>query len=819
MPICSVRRMYLLGSSALLALVALSGAASAQVKLPEVQVTSSRAKPKPHPATVARPAAAAAVVAPLTPAEQLAAKSNAFDQSRSNLFTTIGTTSSTQTHATIDALPLGTNQTVERALLQAPGVSQDSATSGLLHIRNDHANVQYRVNGVMLPDGVSGFGSFLSTSWIGTIALVTGALPAEFGMRTVGLVDITTRADVFNNSGSVGFYGGSRGTITPTLEYGGTFGGNCPATSSSAVTKAPPSWSSKDCFPGVQYYFTGRYLQTTEGIENATPSLNAIHDFSHQANGFGYMSTFIDPATRLSLITGTSYSTFQIPNNPGQPVGMNGNPPVTSAFGVTNFNSALLNENQREFTQFGVLALQRSTPGFDGQISYFTRYSNLHFVPDPIGDLLFNGIASDISRQSYTNGIQGDASYVVNAAHTLRAGFTVSAEKAWVDNTSLVEACGPACDGTDNVEPPFSITDDVAKLGWLAGVYVQDEWKITSQLTMNAGLRFDQMWQFTDANQLSPRLSFTYKPFENTTFHAGYARYFTPPVLVEAAPANIHLFDNTTGAPNAGQASDPVQPERSHYFDAGVVQKLPFGCSGPTPHDCSNLEVGLDAYYKIATDLIDNGQFGQALVLSAFNYQKAVNQGIELSLKYTNGNFQAYGNLAVAQQKATNVVSNQYLFDNNPANTLADLGGQTEFQYIASHWIYTDHNQFVTASAGAIYQFCGRPATAAEAFGASGMWATFNSWCGTRLSADMIFGSGLRDGDANIGTVAPYAQVNVGVAREFLLPGAAKPTTVRFDVVNLFDSIYQIRDGSGIGVFAAQYGPRRGYFGGVSQKF
>jgi outer membrane receptor protein involved in Fe transport len=816
MSVRSVRRTYLLGSSALLALIGFSNAAIAQAKLPEVEVTSTRAKPKPRPATVARPAAPA-TVAPLTPAEQLTAKSNAFDQGRSNLYTTIGTTSSTQTHATIDALPQGTNQSIEKVLLQAPGVSQDSVASGFLHVRNDHANVQYRINGVMLPDGIGGFGSVLSTSWVGSIALVTGALPAEFGLRTVGLVDITTRADVFNNSGSVSLYGGSRGTITPSFEYGGTFGGNCPATSSSTVTKAPPAWSSKDCFPGVQYYFTGRYLQTTEGIENPTPSLNATHDFSHQANGFAYMSTFVDPATRLSLIAGTSYNTFQIPNNPGQPVGMNGNPPVTSAFGITNFDSSLLNENQREFNQYGVLALQRSAPGFDGQISYFTRYSNLHFIPDPIGDLLFNGIASDVSRQSYTNGVQGDASYVVNAAHTLRAGFTVSAEKVWVDNTSLVEACGPACDGTDNVDPPISITDDVAKLAWLAGVYVQDEWKITSQLTMNAGLRFDQMWQFTDANQLSPRLSFTYKPFDNTTFHAGYARYFTPPVLVEAAQANIALFNNTTGAPNAGQANDPVLPERSHYFDAGVVQKIPLGCYGTSSSDCANLEVGLDAYYKIAKDLIDNGQFGQALVLSAFNYQKGINEGIELSAKYTNGPFQAYANLAVAQQKATNVVSNQYLFDN--ATPLADLGGLTEFQYIATHWIYTDHNQFVTASAGAIYQFCGRPATAAEMFGAGGMWPTFNSWCGTRLSADMIFGSGLRQGDANTDSLPPYAQVNVGVAREFLLPGDTKPTTVRFDVVNLFDTIYQIRSGSGIGVFAPQYGPRRGYFAGLSKKF
>jgi outer membrane receptor protein involved in Fe transport len=811
MPVRSDRHAYLLGSSALLALIGFSDAALAQAKLPEIAVTSSREKPKPRPA--ARPATSAPVVAPLTPAEQAMAKSNAFDQSRSNLYTTIGTTSSTQTHATIDALPQGTNASVEKVLLQAPGVSQDSAASGLLHVRNDHANVQFRINGVMLPDGVTGFGSILDTGLIGTIALVTGALPAEFGLRTVGLVDITTRADVFNNSGSISLYGGSRGTITPSIEYGGTFGGNCPTTPSSTVTKAPPSSSTANCFPGVQYFFTGRYLQTTEGIENPLPTLNAIHDFSSQEKGFAYMSTFVDPYTRLSLIAGTAVNNFQIPNVLNAPLNAAVTPPV---FGVSTFNSAQLNENQFEQTEYGVLALQRSVNGFDGQLSYFTRYNQLHFMPDPAGDLLLNGIASDISRQSYTNGIQGDGSYLINAAHTLRAGFTVSAEQAWVDNSSIVQPC-MACNGTEPAAPE-TITDDVAKLAWLAGIYAQDEWKITNQLTMNAGLRFDQMWQFTDANQLSPRLSFTYKPFDNTTFHAGYARYFTPPVLVEAAPANIAAFNGTTGAPPAGQGNSPVLPERSHYFDAGVVQKIPFGCYGPASHDCSNLEIGLDAYYKIAKDLIDNGTFGQALVLSAFNYQKGINEGVELSLKYTNGNFQGYGNLAVAQQRATNVVSNQYLFDNT--TQLADLGGLTEFQYIATHWIYTDHNQFVTASAGASYTFCGRPATAAEMFGSAGaMWSTFNSWCGTRLSADMIYGSGLRQGDANISSVAPYSQFNVGLAREFQLPGDTKPITVRFDVVNLFDTIYQIRSGTGIGVFAPQFGPRRGYYAGITKKF
>jgi outer membrane receptor protein involved in Fe transport len=798
MSVRSVRRASLLGSSALLVLISFSDAAIAQAQLPEVQVTANRAKPKPRPATVARPSAPAP--APLTPAEQVAAKSNAFDQSRSNLYTTIGTTSSAQSHATIDALPQGTNQTVEKVLLQAPGVSQDTAVNGGLHVRNDHANVQFRINGVMLPDGVTGFSTILDTGMIGTIALVTGALPAEFGLRTVGLVDITTRADVFNNSGSISLYGGSRGTITPSLEYGGTFGGNCPATPSSTVTKAPPSWANKDCFPGVQYFFTGRYLQTTEGIENPLPTLNAIHDFSQQERGFAYMSTFVDPATRLSLIAGTSNNTFQIPNVNGAPLF----PSIAiPTFGVSTFDSTKLNENQREFTQYGVLALQRSTPGFDGQISYFTRYNNLHFVPDAIGDLLINGIASDISRQSYSNGIQADGSYVINPAHTLRAGFTVSAEKAWVDNTSIVEPC-MVCDGTDT-GPPMSITDDVTKLTWLAGVYAQDEWKITDKLTMNAGLRFDQMWQFVDANQLSPRLSFTYKPFQDTTLHAGYARYFTPPVLVEAAPFNNNLFNNTTGA-TPGPA-DPVLPERSHYFDAGATQKVRLGCYGASPRDCSVLELGIDAYYKMAKDLIDNGTFGQALVLSAFNYAKGVAEGIELSAKYTSGDFQIYGNIAVGQERAIDPVSNQYLIDNTVP--LADLGGLTRFQYLSTHWIYTDHTQIVTGSAGAVYQFCGRASTPGE------MW--WDSLCGTKVSADMIYGSGLRTGDANIGTEPPYAQFNTGIAHEFAMPDG-KPLTVRFDIVNLFDTIYQLRSGTGIGVFAPQYGPRRGYFVGISKK-
>ena len=474
---------------------------------------------------------------------------------------------------------------------------------------------------------------------------------------------------------------------------------------------------------------------------------------------------------------------------------------------MTNFNSAALNENQVEKTQFSVLSVQKSVDGFDGQLSYFTRYNELRFTPDPIGDLLINGIASDVGRISYTNGIAGDGSYKLNESHTLRAGFSVSGEQASVSNTSLVERCTNATAPITWNRPSASPTTS-PNLGWLAGVYVQDEWKVTNQFTINAGLRFDQMEQFVSANQFSPRLSFTYKPFENTTFHAGYARYFTPPVLVEAAPVNTALFNNTTGAV-PGQ-SDPVLPERSHYFDAGVDQKFKFGC-GSDRKSCSTLELGVDAYYKIATDLIDNGQFrpspgAERLQLRPRLQRRHRIQG-KVHQRQLPGLWQRRRCPATSERPGIEPVS---VRQHHAACDLRRLDRAA----VPSDSLRLYRSQPVRHRFGRrALSFCGRPATAAEAFGDDGL-----SWCGVKLSADMIYGSGLRDGDANIGSVPSYTQVNIGIKREFLLPNDPKPMTIRFDVVNLFDTIYEIRDGSGIGVFAPQFGPRRGFFLGISKK-
>ncbi len=768
------RKAFLSASSCAL-LVAMNAAASAQdgnsaqtpaapaqqsdqgTVLPETRVVAPAERPRRRTppvrvATSRRPAAraVASTSAPApTPAEvqvqAVASQNQTFDAARQGIVAPVGATSTVMSRQNIQALPQGDNAPLDKALLQLPGVTQDSAASGDLHVRNEHANVQYRINGIMLPDGVGAFGQILDTGIVGSLALLTGALPAQFGLRTAGVIDIQTRNDAFNNSGSIGVYGGSHGTITTTGEYGGTIG-------------------------NTQYFVSGRFMQNNLGIENPTPARDAIHDRTSQEKGFLYLSTLIDPTSRLTFMSGVSNSTFQIPNNPGQT-------PAFNAFGVTNFDSTFLNEHQNEFNQFNVFAYQKSADDVDYQISYFNRYSQLHFMPDPIGDLVFNGVSSDVYRQSFINGIQEDTAWRAGYAHTVRFGFTASAERSLVNNISTafpIDATGAqAFDTAGNPLAPATIFDSSSKLGYLFGAYVQDEWRINNQLTLNAGLRFDQMWQYVEANQLSPRISLTWEPYDGTTFHAGYARNFTPPSQVIAAPTNLALVQGTTQQPAVSQ-NDPVLPERSHVFDVGVVQKV-----YPIP----GLEVGVDGYYKLARDLLDDGQFGAAYVLSGFNYERGENVGVELKANYENGNLRLYGNLAWAKQVATNVVSNQYLF------------APDELAYIASHYVYTDHAQVLTASAGASYL-----------------------WNDTRYSVSMIYGSGLRSGFANTDHLPSYTQVNLGVSHDFYWVAPNKPTTFRFDVVNVFDSIYEIRDGSGIGVFAPQYGPRRGFYFGISQK-
>ena len=698
------------------------------------------------PAAAQTPPASAPATDP-TPLE-ITVTAKRLDEARGSIQPSLGASTYEFTPESLQSVPQGENAPLNQVLLRAPGVAQDSF--GQIHVRGDHANVQYRLDGVQLPEGLTVFGQALSTRFADKMSLITGALPAQYGFFDAGIVDITLKSGTNNPGAEASMTVGSRNYQQPAFTYGGRFG-------------------------AIDYFFTGDYLHNDVGIENPTSSDYPIHDTTDQWHALGKVTGIVDENTRVSFIAGGSNAAYQIPNNPGQT-------PNFTVNGISAFNSAYLNEQQWEQTYFAIASLQKHYGAADFQISTFARYSGLQFQPDPVGDLMFNGISPAANRSDLATGLQGDGSWKVTDTHTLRGGFLIQREHA----TSLTNAAVLPVDstGAPTSTTPMGIAFGSDQVGWLYGVYLQDEWKITPKLTVNYGLRFDAIDQVTQENQLSPRINVVWQANDKLTAHAGYARYFTPPPLIQEGNSAIAASLGTTAAPAVTQNS-PVVPERSHYFDAGIELR---------PLD--GLKVGVDAYYKIAQNLLDEGQFGAPIVLTSFNYANAEVKGIELTGSYDKGPWSLYGNVAWSDAQGTNINSAQFNFS---ADDLA---------YISQHNIYLDHNQSISGSAGAAYTF-----------NQDSDWAT-------RVSGDVIVGSGLRanlvlpDGSSipNGRSLPYYEVVNLSLAQKIPIKGT-RGTQVRLDVLNVFDNDYEIRDGTGVGVGAPQFGQRRTFLVTLAQKF
>jgi outer membrane receptor protein involved in Fe transport len=671
------------------------------------------------------------------------------NEERSRIDTDTGASTYKFDSKAIEAQPGGDNVQLNQVMLQVPDAAQDSF--GQLHIRGDHNGLQFRLNGVILPDGISVFGQTLPPRMISSLKLITGSLPAEYGLRSAGIIDLTTKSGALQPGGEISLYGGSHGSFEPSINYGGTTGPNT-------------------------YFITGDFIRNDLGIESPDGRSTPLHDRTRQYHGFGYFEHIFDESNRVTVIFGSSDDRFQIPNRAGVHAADIG--PGLTVNGESDFLSDFLDENQREITHFGTVSWQHSEGDLSVQTSLIGRYSSLSFSPDPqLGDLLFGGISQQAYKKDVAFGLQSDGVYRLTDTHTIRAGVYAQTDRLTSNTTSRVLPTDDT--GAQTTDIPVSVIDNTRDSQTIESVYLQDEWKVFPVFTVNYGVRFDHYRAFSSGSQVSPRVNFVWQATDDTTVHAGYSRFFSPPPFELVGNTSVAKFLNTTAAPEV-TSGDVVQAERSNYYDVGLQQKL-----------SNELTVGVDSYYKQATDLIDEGQFGAPIILTPFNYADGQVYGVEFTANYSVGHFQAYANAAVQRAIGKHIVTGQFNF------------GGAELDYIANHYIHLDHEQQVTVSGGASYE-----------------------WKGTRISGDLLVGSGLRrdltlPDDTSIpnGDRLPYyEQVNLGLSHDFDRQGL-KGLTMRFDVINALDKKYEIRDGTGVGVGAPQFGPRRGYFAGISQTF
>ena len=664
------------------------------------------------------------------------------DDARSSIETQTGASTYKFDETSIATMPGGDNNLLNQVVLRAPDVAQDSF--GQFHVRGEHNGLQYRLNGIVLPEGISVFGQSLDPKLISSMKLITGALPAEYGLRTAGIIDLATKNGQLEPGGSLTLYGGSHSTIEPSVNYGGSSGNN-------------------------SYFLSGDFLRNDLGIESPDGSSQPIHDHTTQYHGFGMFEHILDDSNRITVIVATSTGKFQIPNRSGlQPsLGL-------TVSGRTAYPSASLDENQREVTHFAIASLQHSAGDLNVQTSLTGRYSALTFVPDPLGDLLYNGVSQQAYKRNTAFDWQSDGSLKLNDVHTLRAGFLLQRDRSSSETSSLVLAVDAT--GAQTSDVPLSISDNGAQAETIESVYLQDEWKLAPTVIVNYGLRIDNFSAYTSAGQVEPRINALWTPREGTTIHGGYSRYLSPPPFELVGNQTIAKFVNTTGAPAVTQADSP-KAERANYYDLGVQQQV-----GPA------LVLGVDSYYKQSTNLIDEGQFGAPIILTPFNYRWGEQYGMEFTAAYAGPHLSTYANLALQSAKGKQFTSAQFNFSPD------------DLVYVNDHYIHLDHEQRVTGSGGASYR-----------------------WSGTTVSTDLLYGYGLRaslarpDGSAiPNGTHLPvYWQTNAGATHVFRL-GTTGDLTARFDLINVFDNKYEIRNGTGVGVGAPQYGPRRGLFFGLS---
>jgi outer membrane receptor protein involved in Fe transport len=675
---------------------------------------------------------------------EITVEEKALDKARAQISPSLGATTYTLDREKIESQSQGEFSSFDQTFYRFPGVAQDELDKRL-HVRGEEANLQYRINGMLLPDGLSGFGQELSTKYLDSVSLITGILPAQYGNRTAGVVDIQTKSGQELKGGLASAYGGQYDTAYPIIEYGGSNG-------------------------RLSGYGLYSYQHDSLGMANPTASFRPTHDDTDQFKGFGNLSYLIDSTSRLSLILSGAEGSFQLPTRPGTV-------PQYQYGAITTFDSSKVNENQYEQAYYEILGYQKSSGDIDMLLTQSIRYSDVHFKPDPIADIIFNGIASNTDHQLVTNNLQCDIRDRINDQHILRYGLSLSLQQAEINNIDTVL---PATWNGSQWVPvpgglPFPISDDNFKTAELYGAYLQDEWRINSKLTANYGVRADLWTAYITEYQISPRVNFVYKPVDPTTFHAGYGRFFTPPPLELVQNSDVSKFNNTTNGVDPALISNAniaVKSERYHYFDAGINEKI-----------TRDLQVGVDAYYKIKRYVLDEGQFGPAMIFSPNNAEIGFVRGVEFTASYEKNGFALWGNIARSQAMAYGIETGQWQFTR-------DL-----VQYMQTHWYHLDHDQNWTGSAGGSYK-----------------------WGHLKVYADALYGSGLYSGFANEDELPPYFTVNVGLTYDYIL-SSGNYIKFRFDILNVGDVIYEIRDGTGIGVFAPQYLPRRAVYSGVSRSF
>jgi outer membrane receptor protein involved in Fe transport len=650
----------------------------------------------------------------------------------------------------IEILPRGNNNTVAEVLQTVPSVVYGAL--GQAHIRQDHANQQFRIDGVPIPEGVSStFTDVISPRMWERADIILGGMEAQYGNKTALVVDITSKSGTRPPFGSAQLFGGSNQTVNPSFEYGGTIGEK------------------------VRLYALNSYTTTNRGIEPPTAGHSVFHDQSERNQTYLRGDYQHDNRNSVSWVFLNAVAKYQIPTIPGLAV----NPDVLPLLQAQDptfspVASQAVNQNQKEHSQYTHLVWRHDVDAEQSfQLAGFLRNSYANFTTDPFNTLAYtpDQQTANQKRKAYSLGTRLDYTWTPNTQHLVKTGFQFQYTNAQNQFQLFDFAVDP---GTGlPIGPMLTQTAANTNVQTRQEFWIQDQWSPTDQWTFNLGVRYDQIQSFYNEGQLSPRLGATYKLNQSNVFHAYYSRLFTPPNVEQVAFAKVNL-QGTTAQPDDPTGFSP-RAERSNYFEVGSYHALTNWAT-----------VQLTAYYKRSHFQSDAGQFGTTPMLNFFAFQWGYQMGIDGALKLQiTDNFSARGNVAWGRCKANGLQSGNYLLDTKEITDINTAGG-----------VFCDHSQTMTSSAVAAYRFRERTTLSGQMLYGSGLR--------TSVSEDAF---------TNSSHFPSWTTYNASVTHVFTLPWDQQKLLVGIDVINLLDQTYFYNTGEGgIGLGVAHAGMPRSFF-------
>jgi outer membrane cobalamin receptor len=667
-------------------------------------------------------------------------------------------------HEQIETLPGGTNASLPKVLAETtPGIVQ--GPFGQTFIRGNHANIQYQIDGVQLPDSLSGtFGEAFSTRNIDHMEVITGGIPAEYGERMAAVVNIITKTGPEEPKGSLELNYGSYNTFNPQVNYGGSDG-------------------------KFRYFATASYLRTDRGLDTPQPvntsnqskgGEQAIHDKATGSDEFVHLDYILDNTNKFSLNLFNETRTYEMPMYPSSfsPTA----PYFSNTYNDQFGNSSAANGGQQLFSwappdtadsqtenNSYIEAVWKKTLSQRSflQITPYWKRSGIVFNNDPVNDLAAYTQVPGLKPLSVTSfamnrtvnhyGLKGDYTWRINDQNLLKSGFQVQdSEVAGVLSTQTSLTTPASVFGTSDS-------------GATEAVYVQDSYSITKSLVLNAGLRYTGI-QFhsyganptTDTDGLlQPRIGLEYMVTDTTKLHIFYGKLFMP------AP-----FEDLRAAFNSGGpvGAYDLKGEKDDYYEVGVSQQIG-----------GNHVASVNYYYKNATNMLDETQIPNTAIDQPYNFASGYATGVEFSISgQLTPHLYDFFNYSYEDAEGKGISGGFFAFPGGagrPPNV---------YQFL-------DHCQLDTANAGLTYK-------------------TNRYW----ITGQALYGSGLRTGPGNSISLPNHASFDASVGYIFHGEEWWSKWKTSFDVTNITDNAYPIFIANGFN--GSHYAAGRQFFLRVSKE-